>query len=106
MHQNFYLSSGQPDTEGAGLSVERDFPDKKFYIAGFDLTPEILKLIQKGYIDFTIDQQPYLQGLFPVIQLVLHIRYGIKPSDVDAGANIINSENVDDMLSLSVEGYR
>lgn len=100
------LCTGQADTEGAGLSVERDFPHKGLYIAGFDLSPEILRLIQKGFIDFTIDQQPYLQGFLPVVQLVLYIRYGIKPANVDAGATIINNENVGDVLRLSEKGYR
>ena len=27
--------------------------------------PTTLKLIQTGQLDFTIDQQPYLQGCFP-----------------------------------------
>jgi len=100
------ICTGQADTEGAGLSVERDFPHRGLYVAGFDLSTEILRFIQKGIITFTIDQQPYLQGFLPVIHLLLYIRYGIKPSDVDTGANIINRENVGNILSMSVKGYR
>ena len=53
-----------------------------------------------------IDQQPYLQGFLPVIQLALNIRYGIRPAAVDAGAAIIERENVDSILDLSRAGYR
>ena len=40
--------------------------------AGTTSFPEILKLMKAGHIDFTIDQQPYLQGFFPVMQLYLY----------------------------------
>ena len=48
-----------------------------------------LRLVAKGVIRFTIDQQPYIQGFYPVIQLTLLLRYGIQPSDIDAGATVI-----------------
>jgi simple sugar transport system substrate-binding protein len=39
---------------------------------GYDLTPVTQQLLAAGQIDFTIDQQPYLQGFFPVIELYLY----------------------------------
>jgi simple sugar transport system substrate-binding protein len=33
---------------------------------GFDLLPSTVELLSQGVIDFTIDQQPYLQGFLPV----------------------------------------
>ena len=39
---------------------------------GFDLTEQTQKLLKAGYIEFTIDQQPYLQGFLPVLQLFLY----------------------------------
>ncbi len=98
--------TGQADTEGAGLAMEKFFPDTSRYVAGFDLSPEILRLIKAGYIAFTIDQQPYTQGFYPVIQLVLNIRYGLSPSNIDAGAGIVMKDNVDSVMKLSAEGYR
>jgi simple sugar transport system substrate-binding protein len=38
---------------------------------GYDLTPTTQKLLAQDQIDFTIDQQPYLQGFLPVIELYL-----------------------------------
>jgi simple sugar transport system substrate-binding protein len=75
-------------------------------VAGFDLSPEILRLIKEGIVSFTIDQQPYLQGFLPVVQLVLNIRYGIRPSAVDAGATVIDRSSVDAVMELSRAGYR
>ena len=100
------LATGQADTEGAGLAVEESFPNRGLYVAGFDLAPNTLRLIKKGVVDFTVDQQPYAQGYYPVIQLALFCRYGIRPSDMDTGATIIRAANVDRVLKLSKAGYR
>ena len=39
---------------------------------GYDLTPITQQLLASGQIDFTIDQQPYLQGFYPVLQLYMY----------------------------------
>ena len=100
------LCTGQADTEGAGLALERRLGDAGYYCAGFDLSPEILRLIKDGAIEFTIDQQPYVQGFYPVVQLVLYCRYGIAPSSMDAGAGVITRDNVDGVMEFSARGYR
>jgi len=100
------LCTGQADTEGAALAVERGFSDQGHAVAGFDLSPEILRLIQKDVIKFTIDQQPYAQGFYPVVQLALYKRYGIMPADMDAGADVIDRENIERIMKLSEAGYR
>jgi simple sugar transport system substrate-binding protein len=38
---------------------------------GYDLLPKTLELLKADQIDFTIDQQAYLQGFYPVLQLFL-----------------------------------
>jgi len=40
-------------------------------IGGFDITPEIIDLIEEGNIAFTVDQQQYLQGYLPIILMYL-----------------------------------
>ena len=100
------LCTGQADTEGAGLAVERHFAGKGHAVAGFDLSPNILRLIKAGHIRFTIDQQPYVQGFYPVVQLTLYKRLGIMPADMDAGAGVIDQSNVENVLDLSKKGYR
>jgi simple sugar transport system substrate-binding protein len=44
----------------------------KIHAGGFDLTEQTIKLLGEGYIDFTIDQQPYLQGFIPTLQMFLY----------------------------------
>ena len=39
---------------------------------GYDLTPTTQKLLADDQIDFTIDQQPYLQGFMPILQLFMY----------------------------------
>ena len=42
----------------------------------------------------------------PVVQLALYCRYGIEPSDMDAGANLVTKENVDAVVKHVASGYR
>lgn len=102
----FVVCTGQADTEGAGLAIEQHFRDRGIVAAGFDLSPRILRLIQAGTIRFTIDQQPYTQGFYPVIQLTLLKRFGILPSSMDAGATVITAEQVDSVRQLTEQHYR
>lgn len=39
---------------------------------GYDLTPITQQLLAAGQIEFTIDQQPYLQGFLPILQLYMY----------------------------------
>ena len=39
---------------------------------GFDLLPKTLELIDDGLLDFTIDQQPYLQGFYTVMEMFMY----------------------------------
>jgi len=100
------FSSGQSDTEATGRAIEKEFANQGYWSAGFDLSPKTLQLVHDGHIRFTIDQQPYAQGFYPVVALVLKLRYGIMPSDVDAGSAIIDRNNVEQVLDWTAEGYR
>ena len=63
---------------------------------GYDLLPESLQAIHDGDLDFTIDQQPYLQGFLPVQQLFLY-RYSealVAPADTNTGLNFVTRDNV------------
>jgi len=100
------LCTGQADTEAAGMVLKKEFPDEGYATAGFDLSPAILRLIKTGIIRFSIDQQPYVQGFYPVIQLALYCRYGIRPHSMDAGAVIIRKEQAEGAMGLKKQYYR
>jgi simple sugar transport system substrate-binding protein len=39
---------------------------------GFDLLAPTIDLLDAGQINFVIDQQPYLQGFLPILELFLY----------------------------------
>jgi len=100
------LGTGQADTEAAGRAIEKSFAGRGYWSAGFDLSPDTLRLIREGHIRCTVDQQPYIQGLYPVIQLTLYLRHGIMPSNIDAGAAIVDAANADEVMELTRRKYR
>jgi simple sugar transport system substrate-binding protein len=68
---------------------------------GFDLTEQTQKLLQEGNIEFTIDQQPYLQGFLPVLQLFQYQVSGTLtgPAEVDTGLKFLDKETVKPYVS-------
>ena len=61
-------------TQAVGQTVKKyNMRSKGLKVAGgFDLIPETLASIKAGDLDYTIDQQPYLQGFLPVLYLYLY----------------------------------
>ena len=100
------LGTGQADTEAAGLAIESGLAGPGCWAAGFDLSPETLRLIGAGHIRCTIDQQPYVQGFYPVVGLVHYLRYGIMPPSIDAGAAVIDAVSAARVLDLTARKYR
>jgi len=97
------IGTGQPDTEAAGIVASRK---PGIYAAGFDLSPGIVDLIADGHLDCVVDQQPYAQGFYPIVQLALYRRFGLMPSSLDAGAAIIDRQNVERVRQLGKQSIR
>jgi simple sugar transport system substrate-binding protein len=70
---------------------------------GFDLTPTTLSNINSGLTDFTIDQEPYLQGFMPVLYLYLFKLSGglVLPPNTDTGLSFVTKSNVGPYLTSS-----
>jgi simple sugar transport system substrate-binding protein len=68
---------------------------------GFDLTPTTLSAIQSGAIDFTINQNPYLQGFLPTLYMYMYNLSGglVPPPDTDTGLSFVTKTNVGPYLS-------
>jgi simple sugar transport system substrate-binding protein len=64
---------------------------------GFDTDPRTLAGMQAGVINFSIFQDPYLQGFLPVLYLYLYNLSGaqVAPPDTDTGLTVLNKGNVD-----------
>ena len=63
---------------------------------GYDLLEPTMNLLAADQIDFTIDQQPYLQGFLPVLELFLYqaseTLTGI--ADVNTGLKFLDKKTV------------
>jgi simple sugar transport system substrate-binding protein len=80
----------------------------KIPAGGFDLTPGTLSAINSGALDFTIDQEPYLQGFLPCLYMYLFNLTGglMRPPDTDTGLTFVTKSNVGPYLTskTSYEG--
>lgn len=65
------------------------------HLACFDLSPEVVQLIQDGEVSFTVDQQQYLQGYLPISVLHLYNNYaGMLPgADIPSGPGFVDASN-------------
>jgi simple sugar transport system substrate-binding protein len=75
-----------PSLQSAGLKVPS---------GGFDTLGNTLSNIQSGLMDFTIYQDPYLQGFLPTLYMYLYNLSGgtLTPPDADTGLTIITKAN-------------
>jgi simple sugar transport system substrate-binding protein len=64
--------------------------------SGWDVEVPVLQGVQDGSLTFTIDQQAYLQGFIPTIQLFMYqISAGLmKPCNTDTGLGFVTKDNV------------
>jgi simple sugar transport system substrate-binding protein len=89
-------------TQAVGQVVQKyKMRDKGLKVAGgFDLVPETLNAIKGGSLDYTIDQQPYLQGFLPVLYLYLYKLSGglVFPSQTNTGLLFVTKDTVDPYL--------
>jgi simple sugar transport system substrate-binding protein len=70
---------------------------------GFDLTPTTLSAIQAGTLDFTINQNPYLQGFLPTLYMYMFNLSGglVPPPDTDTGLSFVTKTTVAPYLASS-----
>jgi simple sugar transport system substrate-binding protein len=68
----------------------------KIVTGSFDTIPQVVTGITSGYVDFTIYQQPYLQGFLPIAELFLYkLSGGLNiPSSVETGLSLITKANI------------
>jgi simple sugar transport system substrate-binding protein len=89
-------------TSSVGQVVQKyKMRDKGLKVAGgFDLVPETLQAIKGGSLDYTIDQQPYLQGFLPVLYLYMYKLSGglVFPSETNTGLLFVTKDTVDPYL--------
>jgi simple sugar transport system substrate-binding protein len=95
----FAVDSGDTEFLGAQLkSLGMTIP-----AGGFDTTGATVPAIQAGTLDFTIYQDPYLQGFLPVLYMYLFNLSGgvLSPPDTDTGLSVVTKSNVQPYIADS-----
>jgi simple sugar transport system substrate-binding protein len=89
-------------TQGVGEVMQQfKLGSKGVHAGGYDLLPRTLQLIQSGDLDFTIDQQAYLQGFYTVMEMVMYLASGglTGPADINTGLKFVTKDSVAPYLS-------
>jgi simple sugar transport system substrate-binding protein len=100
-------------TLGAPIALDalkaKDAAGSSAKVVTFDLNAEIAQQIQDGKVEFSIDQQPYVQGYLAVSSLYLHLKNGNdigggKP--VLTGPSFVDKTNIDKILPFTKANTR
>ncbi|MBO0803422.1 MAG: substrate-binding domain-containing protein [Nocardiopsaceae bacterium] len=88
----FAVDAGSTEVLGAQLKAA----GLKVPSGGFDTLGSTVSNIKNGLMDFTIYQDPYLQGFLPVLYLYLYKVSGgvLYPPDTDTGLSIITKDSI------------
>jgi simple sugar transport system substrate-binding protein len=81
----------------AALQAEQA-SNSKATIATFDLNQDAAKAIQDGKIDFSVDQQPYVQGYMAVLMLWMNITNG---NDLGGGKPVLTGPSIVDKTNIA-----
>jgi simple sugar transport system substrate-binding protein len=101
------VTLGAPIAQAA-LQAKQDTANQAKVVT-FDLNADIAKAIQNGSIDFSIDQQPYVQGYMAVQALWLNLTNGNdigggKP--VLTGPSFVDKNNIDKIATYAANNTR
>ncbi len=75
-------------------------------IGGIDLSAPTINGLKTKYISATLDQQLYLQGFLPVMQIVLSKKYGFSGLTINTGAGVVTPDSINDLIPLIEAGIR
>ncbi len=98
------FGTGATDSLAVGkISQKYGLAAEGVITAGYDLLPETLALIASGDMTFTTDQQPYLQGFIPTLQIYLYKLSGgaVSPANTDTSLAYVTKDNVETYLAPS-----
>jgi len=70
-YKGFFAVDGG-STQSIGQTIQKHSLNGKIKGGGYDLTPITQQTVASGAMQFTIDQQPYLQGFLPILQLYMY----------------------------------
>jgi simple sugar transport system substrate-binding protein len=100
-------------TLGAPIALDalkaKDSSGSKATLVTFDLNVDAAQAIKDGKIEFSVDQQPYVQGFLAVTSLYLAIKNGNDMGGggpVLTGPSFVDSKNIDAILPFAKNNTR
>lgn len=97
-----------PDIGAATVTAVKD-ASSGAKVATFDLSPQIIKSVKAGDVQFAVDQQQYLQGYLSVVFLKLFAENANTPGGgqpVLTGPGFVDKDNAATVEKLAGEGSR
>lgn len=76
------------------------------YFAGFDMSPNTAQAVKEGFQNLVIDQQPYLQGYLPILNICLTKKFGFSGLDINTAGAFVDDKNVDAVAPLAAKEIR
>lgn len=76
------------------------------FFAGFDMSPATAAAIEAGYQNLVIDQQPFLQGYLPILNICLTAKFGFSGLDINTAGAFVDATNVADVAPLAAVEIR
>lgn len=73
----------------------------ELHIAGFDLSPATVAAIRGGWTELVIDQQEWLQGYLPILQICLTKKYAFSGLHIDTGGGFASKDNIEILAPLA-----
>jgi simple sugar transport system substrate-binding protein len=75
-------------------------------LIGFDLSPATVTSIRGGWTDLVLDQQPWLQGYLPILQICMTKTYAFSGLHIDTGGGFADKSNIDFLAPLAEKEIR
>ena len=72
----------------------------KIPAAAYEIDAEAIKQVQDGYPYVLVTHQGFLESYLTVMNLMLNLRYGFQPVNIDTGTMVVTKDNVDKMVRL------
>ena len=76
------------------------------FFAGFDMSPNTAQAIQDGYQNLVIDQQPFLQGYLPILNICLTKKFGFSGLDINTAGAFVDKTNAAAVAPLAAQEIR
>jgi len=96
---------GLTATAATYMKAANKAPGSVFF-GGFDVSPATVDAIKSGYLQIAIDQQPFLQGYLPILNICLTKKFGFSGLSVNTSGGFVDKSNVAIVAPLAKKEIR